>query len=84
MNKELSKRLAKLIPENGGFDISFNLTNSGVAGKSASTMNLVVFGAAAEGKGPAILKKISIPAIADSIEEANTSALESALTLLGV
>ena len=84
MNTELSQRLAKLIPTDGGFDISFNLTNSGVTGKSASTLNLVIFGAAAEGKGPSILKKISIPAIADSIELANTSALDSALTLLGV
>lgn len=84
MNSELSQRLALLIPKDGGFDISFNLTNSGVIGKSASTLNLVIFGAASEGKGPSILKKISIPAIADSIELANTSALDSALTLLGV
>jgi hypothetical protein len=84
MDKKLSVRLAKLIPVNGGFDISFNLSASGQAGKVASTMNLVIFGAATEGKQTQILKKISIPAIADTIELANKDALENALTLLGV
>ncbi len=84
MTPEFSKRLKKLVPSDGGFDLSFNLGSSGQAGKVASTLNIVIFGAPVEGKGPAILKKLSIPAIADTIEAANTSALESALTLLGV
>jgi hypothetical protein len=84
MDKNLSKRLAKLIPEGGGFDISFNLGSSGQAGKVASTLSLVVFGPASEGKNTQILKKISIPSIQDNIELANKEALENALTLLGV
>jgi len=84
MDKEFSKRLKKLVPENGGFDLSFNLSNSGQPGKVASVLNLTIFGPSAEGKGPIITKKITIPAIADSIESANQSALENTLTLLGV
>lgn len=84
MDKNLSKRLAKLIPEGGGFDISFNLGSSGQAGKVASTLNLVIFGATSEGKQTQILKKVMIPSIQDTIELANSAALENALTLLGV
>lgn len=84
MDKELSKRLKKLVPENGGFDLSFNLSNSGQPGKVASTLNLTIFASNGEGKGPTITKKISIPAIAGTIEEANLAALENTLTLLGV
>ena len=84
MDKEFSRRLKKLVPENGGFDLSFNLSNSGQAGKVASTLNLTIFAAAGEGKGQIITKKVSIPAIAATIEEANQSALENTLTLLGV
>jgi hypothetical protein len=81
MDATHSKRLAKLIPKDGGFDISFNLTNSGQQGKIASTLNLVIFSAAAEGKGPAILKKVSIPAIDDSIELFNMYNLTKELFL---
>lgn len=84
MDKEFSKRLRKLVPENGGFDLSFNLSNSGQPGKVASVLNLTIFAPGAEGKGPTITKKVSIPAIADSIEAANQTALENTLTLLGV
>jgi hypothetical protein len=83
MDKNLSKRLAKLIPEQGGFDISFGITSAPV-GKAATTLSLVIFGPAAEGKSPTILKKITFPAISDSLEAANVQALEGALTLLGV
>jgi hypothetical protein len=84
MDKEFSKRLKKLVPENGGFDLSFNLSNSGQPGKVASTLNLTIFSAAIEGKGQIITKKVSIPAIAGTIEEANRAALEDTLSLLGV
>jgi hypothetical protein len=84
MDKEFSKRLKKLVPEDGGFDLSFNLSNSGQPGKVASTLNLTIFGPAKEGKGPTITKKVSIPAIAGTIEEANKAALEDTLSLLGV
>ena len=84
MDRVFAKRLKKLIPENGGFDLSFNLSNSGQPGKVASTLNLTVFGPAGEGKGQVVLKKISIPAIAGTIEEANRVALEDTLRLLGV
>jgi hypothetical protein len=84
MDKEFSKRLKKVVPENGGFDLSFNLSNSGQPGKVASTLNLTIFGPGSEGKGPVITKKVSIPAIAGTIEEANRAALEDTLSLLGV
>lgn len=84
MDKEFSKRLKKLVPENGGFDLSFNLSNSGQPGKVASTLNLTIFASAGEGKGQVITKKVSIPAIAATIEEANRAALEDTLSLLGV
>jgi hypothetical protein len=84
MDKEFSKRLKKLVPENGGFDLSFNLSNSGQAGKVASTLNLTIFAPGSEGKGNIITKKVSIPAIAATIEEANRAALEDTLRLLGV
>ncbi len=84
MDKEFSKRLKKLVPENGGFDLSFNLSNSGQPGKVASTLVLTIFAPGSEGKGPIITKKISIPAIGASIEEANKAALEDTLSLLGV
>jgi hypothetical protein len=84
MDKEFSKRLKKLVPEDGGFDLSFNLSNSGQAGKVASTLNLTIYAAGKEGKNPIITKKVSIPAIEATVEEANRSALESTLTLLGV
>lgn len=84
MDKEFSKRLKKLVPEDGGFDLSFNLSNSGQPGKIASTLNLTIFGQGPEGKGPVIIKKVSIPAIAATIEEANRAALEDTLSLLGV
>jgi hypothetical protein len=84
MDKEFSKRLKRLVPENGGFDISFNLSNSGQPGKVASTLNLTIFTASVEGKGQTITKKVSIPAIAATIEEANRAALEDTLSLLGV
>jgi hypothetical protein len=84
MDKEFAKRLKKLVPEDGGFDLSFNLSNSGQQGKVASTLVLTIFAAGKEGKGPVITKKLSIPAIADSIEAANVAALENSLTLLGV
>lgn len=84
MDKEFSKRLKKLVPENGGFDISFNLSNSGQQGKVASTLNLTIFGPGAEGKGSIVMKKVSLPAIAGTIEEANIAALENTLSLLGV
>ena len=84
MDKEFAKRLRKLVPENGGFDLSFNLSNSGQPGKVASTLNLTIFSSAGEGKGQIITKKVSIPAIAGTIEEANRAALEDTLSLLGV
>ena len=84
MDKEFSRRLKKLVPENGGFDISFNLSNSGQPGKVASTINLTIFGPGSEGKGNIITKKVSIPAIAATVEEANKAALEDTLSLLGV
>lgn len=84
MDKEFAKRLKKLVPEDGGFDLSFNLSNSGQAGKVASTLNLTIFAAGKEGKGPIITKKVSIPAIAATIDEANKLALEDTLSLLGV
>lgn len=84
MDKEFAKRLKKLVPEDGGFDLSFNLANSGQPGKVASTLNLTIFAPGKEGKGPVITKKITLPAIAQSIEEANQAALENTLTLLGV
>jgi hypothetical protein len=84
MDKEFSKRLKKLVPENGGFDLSFNLSNSGQPGKIASTLNLTIFAPGGEGKGQIITKKVSIPAIAATIEEANKAALEDTLSLLGV
>jgi hypothetical protein len=84
MDKEFAKRLKKLVPENGGFDLSFNLANSGQPGKVASTLNLTIFGPGVEGKGNVITKKVSIPAIAPTIEEANRVALEDTLSLLGV
>lgn len=84
MTPEHAKRLKKLVPVDGGFDLSFNLASSGQQGKVASTMNLTIFGASVDGKGPAISKRISIPSIQDTIELANSSALENALTLLGV
>ena len=65
-------------------EISFNLSNSGQAGKVASTLNLTIFSAGKEGKGPIITKKVSIPAIAATIDEANKIALEDTLSLLGV
>lgn len=84
MDKKLSRRLSKAIPTNGGFDLSFNLTTSGQVGKFASTLYLTIFAPSGEGKGPTITKKVSIPAIADSVEQANRNALEDALRLLGV
>jgi hypothetical protein len=84
MDKKFAARIKKVIPEDGGFDLSFNLSNSGQPGKVASTLNLTVFSAGKEGKGPTITKKVTIPAIADSIEEANAQALENTLSLLGV
>lgn len=84
MDKEFAKRLKKLVPENGGFDLSFNLANSGQPGKVASTLNLTIFAPGGEGKGPIITKKLTIPAIAATIDEANQAALENTLTLLGV
>lgn len=84
MDREFSKRLKKIVPENGGFDLSFNLSNSGQPGKVASTLNLTIFAPGVEGKGQVITKKVSIPAIAASVEEANKSALEDTLSLLGV
>ena len=84
MDKKFAARIKKVIPEDGGFDLSFNLSNSGQPGKVASTLNLTVFAPGKEGKGPTITKKVTIPAIADSIEAANELALENTLTLLGV
>jgi len=84
MDKQFSKRLKKLVPQNGGFDLSFNLSNSGQPGKVASTLNLTIFGPGGEGKGNVITTKVSIPAIAGTIEEANKAALEDTLSLLGV
>ena len=84
MDKEFAKRLKKLVPEDGGFDLSFNLSNSGQAGTVASTLTLTIFSAGKEGKGPIITKKVSIPAIAATIAEANIIALEDTLSLLGV
>lgn len=84
MDKEFAKRLKKIVPESGGFDLSFSLVNSGQPGKVASTLNLTIFGPGGEGKGPIITKKVTIPAIAATIEEANKMALDSTLTLLGV
>jgi hypothetical protein len=84
MDKKFADRLKKLVPEGGGFDISFNLTNSGQAGKVASTLNLTIFEASKEGRGPTITKKVTIPAIAESVEAANKAALEDTLRLLGV
>lgn len=84
MDKEFAKRLKKLVPEDGGFDLSFNLANSGQPGKVASVLNLTIFAAGKEGKGPIITKKVSLPAIATTVEEANVAALEGTLSLLGV
>jgi hypothetical protein len=84
MDKKFADRLKKLVPEGGGFDISFNLGNSGQAGKIASTLNLTIFEPGKEGKGPTITKKVTIPAIAESVEAANRAALEDTLRLLGV
>jgi hypothetical protein len=84
MDKQFSKRLKKLVPENGGFDLSFNLSNSGQSGKVASTLNLTIFGPGSAGKGNEITMKVSIPAIAGTVEEANKAALEDTLSLLGV
>lgn len=84
MDKKFAARIKKVIPEDGGFDLSFNLSNSGQPGKVASTLNLTVFAPGKEGKGPTITKKVTIPAIADTIELANEQALENTLSLLGV
>jgi hypothetical protein len=84
MDKKFASRIKKVIPEDGGFDLSFNLSNSGQPGKVASTLNLTVFAPGKDGKGPTITKKVTIPAIADNIEAANELALENTLTLLGV
>lgn len=84
MDKQFSKRLKKLVPDNGGFDLSFNLSNSGQPGKVASTLNLTIFGPGTSGKGNEITMKISIPAIAETVEAANVAALEDTLSLLGV
>jgi hypothetical protein len=84
MDKQFSKRLKKLVPDNGGFDLSFNLSNSGQPGKVASTLNLTIFRPGTSGKGNEITMKISIPAIAETVEAANVAALEDTLSLLGV
>lgn len=84
MDKKLATRLSKIVPEEGGFDLSFNLSNSGQPGKVASTLSLTIFASGKEGKGPTITKKILMPAIADNIETANREALENTLVLLGV
>jgi hypothetical protein len=82
MNKELAKRLKKITPTEGGVDVSFNLQNSGQPGKVASTLILKVFEKTE--KGMIISASITIPAVAETVAQANTSALEDALTLLGV
>jgi hypothetical protein len=82
MNKELAKRLKKITPEEGGVDVSFNVQNSTVAGKAAVTLILKVFEKTE--KGMIITASITIPAVADSLSLANDSALNDALTLLGV
>jgi hypothetical protein len=84
MDKNFAKRLKKIVPENGGFDLSFSMSASGIRDKVASTLHLTVFAPGGEGKGPIITTKVSIPSIADSIELANAQALEDTLTLLGV
>jgi hypothetical protein len=84
MDRKFANRIKKLVPEGVGFDLSFNQSNSGIANKFASTLQLTIFEAGKEGKGPIITKKVSIPAIADSIAAANKEALESTLRLLGV
>jgi hypothetical protein len=84
MDKKFSKRLSQLIPAGGGFDLSFNLGSAGQAGKVVSTVHLTIFAPGGEGKGPIIVKKLSIPSIAATLEEANLIALEDTLSLLGV
>lgn len=84
MDRKLSKRLYKLIPEKGGFDLSFTLAASGQVGKVATVLNLTIFGPSSEGKPSTIIKKVSFPAISDSVEKANKAALEDTLKLLGV
>lgn len=83
MDKTFSKRLAKLTPENGGVDLSFNLGSAGgQAGKVASTLALKVFGPSE--KGMVIVRSVTIAAVAENIREANSQALDDALNLLGV
>lgn len=82
MTPALSKRLKKLTPEGGGIDISFNVASGNAPGKIGSTLILKILEKSE--KGLMISSSIQVPAISDSLEDANLKALESALTLLGV
>ena len=80
MTPELSKRLKKITPKEGGVDLSFNQSSS-PQGKFGSSLILKILEKTE--KGLMISSSIQIGAISDSLEEANVKALDSALTLLG-
>ena len=82
MTPELSKRLKKITPKEGGVDLSFNITNGGSPTKIGSSLILKILEKSE--KGLMISSSIQIAAIADNLEDANVKALDSALTLLGV
>ena len=84
MEKKLAKRIKKITPVGGSFDLQFSMTTGSKPGQIGSTLTMTLLRKAEEGKAAIIDKRLTVSALADSINEAQSQALNSALTLLGV
>ena len=85
--RQLAKRLAKLIPVEGGSDVTFSLGSSGIkdpAQALQATLTLVLFKKAEDGKAPQIHKRITIAGVGADATSAQNQALDLALSLSGV
>lgn len=84
MNKKLALRLKSATPDGGSFDVQFNTTNGNKPGTIGSTVIVVLVKKAEDGKGPIVQSRLTVSAISEDLMAAQESALDSALTLLGV
>lgn len=81
MKKDV-KKLLKLVPTDGGYDLGFNLGNGLTKDTVASTLNLTIFKKAENGSQQ-IHRRLSVVGVGPDASTAQAKALNLAVLLLG-
>lgn len=84
MKKSTVKKLQKIIPEGGGYDVQLSHNVSGKQGVQGATAMVTIFsGKKGESKASEVLKRVTVMGEGDTILTAQQVALNNAVTLLG-